>query len=448
MRKHDVRPLVAPSTKVPEAVVMTRSLTLAEREWARRISGVLALTLLGRLIGFVYPVLLLRQLDNAAAGLAFFFVNSAYFVVQPVSGGAAMAMVSPIAAASTDDERAQWLRAAANAFVPGIALASVVAVIACVTTSAPVLPMLTMVVGLSVDTMYFQLLTARHRYTAAASYRLIANVAQLAALVFVLVLGFRSVTLVVAIFAFSYVVGFAAVEPGQQALIALARRVVSATRKQRRRLIKTAIPTAITGLAYSGITGADTYLVRLTHHDLVAPYGAAKTLAAPFLLVSLALATIVQPETARADGVKAASLRSRIIRLGAGGGAIGIASCWAFSGIAVHLMYGGRYPAAATTLGWLGTGTTLLGLHTLLQVWCWGRGLYVVPLISLGTGAVTAIAVNLALVPRLGAPGGGVAMCLGAAVAMVLILHLSSKPALRHAYRPARAIVRLGDRPS
>jgi O-antigen/teichoic acid export membrane protein len=426
-----------------------RTVTRGEREWLRRISGVLVVTLLGRLIGFLYPVLLLRQLDNAAAGLAFFFINSAYFVVQPVSGGAAMAMVSPIAAASTDDERAQWLRAAANALVPGVMAAMAVAIFACVTSNAPVLPMLAMVLGLSADTMYFQLLTARHRYAAAATYRLISNVAQLAALVVVLALGFRSVTLVVAIFAFSYVVGFAAVEPGQRVLLSLAQRAVSATRSQRRRLIKTAIPTAITGLAYSGITGADTYLVRLTHHDLVAPYGAAKTLAAPFLLVSLALATIVQPETARADRTQAASLRSRIIRLGAGGGAIAIAACWIFSGIAVRLVYGARYPAAVTTLSWLGAGTTLLGLHTLLQVWCWGRGQYVMPLISLVTGAGVAIAANLALVPRLGAPGGGVAMCIGAAVAMVLIVGLSSKTDLGdQPQRLTRATVRLGNRAS
>lgn len=425
-----------------------RALTLTETAWARRIGLVLVITLLGRLIGFLYPVLLLRQLDNAAAGLAFFFINSAYFVVQPVSGGAAMAMVSPIAAASSDDERAQWLRAAASAFVPGIALASVVAIVVCVTSSAPILPMLAMVLGLTADTMYFQLLTARQRYVAAASYRLIANVAQLAALVAVLVLGFRSVTLAVVIFASSYLVGFVAVEPAQRVLIGLARRAVSATRAQRRRLIATAIPTAITGLAYSGIIGLDTYLVRLADHDLVAPYGAAKTLAAPFLLVSLALAMIVQPETARADRMQAAGLRRRIIRLGAAGSTIAIAACWIFSGFAVHLVYGARYPAAVTTLAWLGTGTTLLGLHTLLQMWCWGRGQYVTPLITLGTGAATAVAANLALVPTLGAPGGGAAMCLGATVSTALILHLSGRTAAPRSRPLWRVDVGFDDRAS
>ena len=189
--------------------------------WVKRISAVVSITFLGRLIGFLYPVIVLRRLDSHAAGLAFFFINTGYFVVQPVSGGPAMAMVRPIAAASGDREQAQWLRAATTVLLPGIIFATTVALIVCLTSNAPVLPMLLMVVGLSADTMYFQLLTARSRYTAAATYRLIANIAQLAALLFVLTLGFRSVTLVVGIFARSYIFGFAAVEPRQRALIIL-----------------------------------------------------------------------------------------------------------------------------------------------------------------------------------------------------------------------------------
>ncbi len=402
-----------------------KTFTLGEKVWVRRISAVVAITMLGRLIGFLYPVLVLRQLDNSSAGLAFFFINSAYFVVQPVSGGPAMAMVRPIAASSNDDERAQWLRAAATITTPAIALALVVGVTVCVTSSAPVGPMLLMVVGLSADTMYFQTLTARYHYVAAATYRLISNIAQLAILVLVLALGFRSVPLIVGIFASSYAVGFAAVEWHQRTLTELLRRAVSATRAQRRTLAKTAAPTLLTGLAYSGIVGLDTYLVRLANPDLVAGYGAAKTLAAPFLLISLAVMTIIQPETARADLTSAMALRRRILRFGACGGAIAIVICWTLSGPAVHLVYGTRYPEAAMTLSWLGTGTTLLGLYTLLQMWCWGRGRYIAPLISLGVGAMAAIGCNILLVPNFGARGAGIAICLGTAVATALLVGLS-----------------------
>lgn len=393
--------------------------------WIRRISTVVAVTLLGRFIGFLYPVIVLRQLNIGAAGLAFFFINSAYFVVQPVSGGPAMAMVRPIAAASDEDERAQWLRAATVITMPAVALALIVGVTVCVTSGAPAAPMVLMVVGLSADTMYFQILTARYRYVAAATYRLIANVAQLVVLVLILTLGIRSVTLVVATFASSYFVGFAAVEWRQRTLTDLAKRAVAATRVQLLTLMKTAMPTLLTGLAYSGIVGLDTYLVRLVNPHLVAGYGAAKTLAAPFLLVSLAITTIIQPETARADLRSAIALRRRILRLGACGGAVAIAACWTFSGPAVHIVYGTRYAEAATTLSWLGTGTTLLGLYTLLQMWCWGRGRYTAPLASLGTGALAAIGCNILLVPHLGARGAGVAVCLGTTVATLLLIFLS-----------------------
>jgi O-antigen/teichoic acid export membrane protein len=369
----------------------------------------------------------LRQLDSHAAGIAFFFINSAYFVVAPVSGGSAMAMVRPIAAAATDDARAQWLRAAATTVVPAVTLSLVVAVAICTTCNAPVLPMVLMVVGLSADTMYFQILTARHRYVAAAVYRLVANIAQLGALVLVLALDSHSVTLIVGIFALSYAFGLAAVELHGHTLLALMRRAVSSTHLQRRTLFMTALPTLITGLAYSGIIGLDTYLVRLANPDLVAGYGAAKTLAAPCLLVSLAVTSIIQPEAARATTNAATMLRKRLLVFGASGSTVAIAACWAFSGLAVHVVYGARYPEAVMTLRWLGTGTTLLGLHTLIQVWCWGRGHYIAPIISLGTGAVMTIVSNVMLVPHLGGRGAGVAICLGTAVAMVMIVGLSGR---------------------
>lgn len=395
--------------------------------WLRRISAVIAVTLLGRLIGFLYPVLVLRQLDSHAAGLAFFFINTAYFVVQPVSGGAAMAMVRPIAAAASDDERAQWLRATAPTMVPGVALALIASLTVCLTSGAPWFPMLLMVVGLSADAMYFQILTARHRYVAAAVYRLVANIAQLAALLLVLAFDIHAVTLIVAIFALSCAAGFAVVELEERTLLDLMRRAVSATTAQRRTLARTAMPTLITGLAYSGITGLDTYLVRLANPTLVAGYGAAKTLATPFLLVSLAITTIVQPEAARATTNAATLLRKRLLVLGASGAIVAIVACWLLSGVAVHVVYGARYPEAAITLRWLGTGTTLLGLHTLLQVWCWGRGRYIAPIISLGTGAAITIACNILLVPHLGGRGAAIAVCLGTAVATVLIVSLSRR---------------------
>ncbi len=404
---------------------MTITIGDSKAVWARRISAVVSITLCGRLLGFIYPVLVLRHLDHDAAALAFFFINTGYFVVQPVSGGPAMAMVRPIAASSSNDEQAQWLRAAGKILVPGVTFAAILAVIVCVTSDAPVFPMLLMVAGLSFDTMYFQTLTARTRYTAAATYRLIANIAQLLAIVLVFTMGLQSVTLVVGIFALSYFFGFAGVEPRQRALIDLMRRRVVATHNQLRKLAITAVPTLLTGLAYAGIVGLDTYLVRLASPNLVAGYGAAKTLASPFLLIPIAVVTIVQPETARADATRANALRRHLLLFGLLVSAVAIVGCWTLSGFVVSIIYGSRYQEAATTLSWLGTGATFLGFHTLLQVWCWGRDRYVPPMISLSTGALIAISCNLLLVPSLGAEGAGIAVCGGTAVAACLLVILS-----------------------
>lgn len=394
--------------------------------WARRVSAVVLLTFLTRLVGFIYPVLVLRELSPAIAGLAFFFINTAYFIVQPVSGGPATALIRPVAAAADDDARARWVRAALSLAVPGVAASLAIGTLLCLTSSAPMLPMVVIVLGLSADIFYFQLLTARHRYAWAASYRLIANLGQLAVLVIALAAGIRSVSVVVAIFAGSYLVGFAVVEPRERVLISLLRRGARATRLHTRTLVRAGVPTALTGLAYSGITGFDTYLVRISGQGLVATYGAAKTLAVPLLLVSFAVTTIVQPETARLGDVAANRLRRRMLAIAVPMVAVALVVAIGVAGPVIHLLYGARYPTAITTFRWLAGGVAVLGVYTLLQAWCYGRGRYGAPLTSLAAGACVATGTNLTLVPALGAPGAGIGVLAGSTVACTLLLLLTS----------------------
>jgi O-antigen/teichoic acid export membrane protein len=410
--------------------------------WARRVSLVVLLTLFTRLIGFVYLVVVLRTLPTAAAGLAFFFINTAYFVVQPVSGGPATAMIRPVAASLDDDARARWLRGALALGVPGIAASLAIGAVLCLTSSAPFLPMIVIVIGLSADIFYFQLLTARHRYASAAGYRLIANVAQLVVLVIVLAAGLRSVLGVVAIFAGSYVVGFAFVELRERALVGLLGRGVRATAGHMRTLLRAGVPTALTGLAYSGIAGFDTYLVRMTNGDLVAAYGAAKTLAAPMLLVSFAMTTIIQPEAARLDDAAASRLRRHMLKMAIPVVTVALLAAIGLAGPAVHLLYGDRYPAAVATFRWLACGIGVLGVYTLLQSWCYGRGRYRAPFVSLTAGACVAATTNLLLVPILGTSGAGMAVLIGSSVACALLLLLTrERSALWSAgVKPRRAV--------
>jgi O-antigen/teichoic acid export membrane protein len=403
-----------------------RAFTQGQTLWAQRISGVVLLTLLTRLVGFIYPVVVLRQLPAASAGLAFFFINTGYFVVQPVSGGPATAMIRQIAVASDDDERAQWLRAALSLAAGGVALCIGIGATLCLTTSAPLFPMLVVILGLSADIIYFQFLTARHRYAWSAGYRLISNVAQLAVLLIALALGMSSVLLVVAVFAASYVVGFSIVEARERVFISMIRRGVQATARHRHVLLRAAIPTALTGLAYASIVGFDTYLVRLNRESLVPTYGAAKTLAGPLLLVSFAVTTIVQPEAATLGCADAKALRRRMLIMAAPVAAVAVLIAVALAGPVIHLLYGSRYPAAVATFRWLAAGTSVLSVYTLLQSWCYGRGYYRAPLLSLAAGACAAVATNLLLLPRFGAPGAAMGVLVGSSVACVLLLMFSS----------------------
>lgn len=402
------------------------TITQTKTIWVRQLSTVVSLTLLTRLVGFLYPVVVLKELSASDAGLAFFFINTAFFVVQPVSGGPATALIRPVAAAANDTIRAQWVQAALKVAVPGVVLCWAIGVLLCLTSSAPLLPMLVIVVGLSADIIYFQLLTARHEYTWAAGYRLIANLAQLAILAVALMTGWRSVFGVVAIFAGSYGVGFVVVETQKRVLIDLVRHKVHTSAYHWRTLLRAAVPMALTGLAYSGITGFDTYLVRLTHPGLVASYGAAKTLAAPLLLVSFAVTTIVQPETAKLRDAEAYVLRRRMLVLAMPVMATALILANGLAAPLIHLLYASRYPAAVTTFRWIAAGVAVLGVYTLLQSWCYGRGRYRAPLSSLAVGACTATAINIMLVPRLGAPGAGIAILGGSISACALLLLLTN----------------------
>jgi O-antigen/teichoic acid export membrane protein len=408
----------------------------------RTATAVVGLTLVGRALGFLFPVLILREFDTQAAGLAYFLINTAYFVVQPISGGPAIAMIRPIAASGSEPEQAQWFHAATITVFPAVLISVLIGVLLCLTSAAPVPPMLILIAGLTTDAMYFQLLTAHRRYVEAATYRLVANVAQLLALLAMLFVGLHSVIGAVIIFSSSYLAGIFFTEIVRPTLLSVLRLKAKATRSQRRILLITAIPTSLTGLAYSGLTGLDTYIVRLIHPDVVATYGAAKALTAPVLLVSLALTTMIQPEIARRSKGDAALARHRLIRVASLGVVGAVAASWALAGFAITVIYGARYPEATMALRWLATGTAILGFTTLLQSWCWARAQYLVPLVSLGCGAAVALIADLLLVPSLKATGGGVAMSLGSATSAVLIV-LLSRPTQRDAGNVTGALGRL-----
>lgn len=351
-----------------------------------------------------------------------------------------MAVVRPLAAASDDADRADWIRVALRAAVPAVALSVAIGVPLAVSADASWLAMTYLVLGLSADAMYFQILTGRRRYMTATVYRLVANVAQLAITVALLVAGVRSVHVFLGVFGGSYVLGMAAVElRGAGVLPMLRLPSAHAVSARLRRLLAASVPSALTGYAYAALAGLDTYFLVLNRRDMVATYGAAKTLSVPPLLVAYALGNMVQSEAAHATPEDAAALRRRILRGGLLVAAAGTGVACAVAAPAVHLLYGHRFPQAPGALRLLAAATALLGLHSLLHTWAFGRGKYHYPLISLSLGILPAVGLNLALVPAIGITGAAAGVLAGTVVAVGALWLLTGRLAAVGADQPALA---------
>jgi O-antigen/teichoic acid export membrane protein len=206
-----------------------------------------------------------------------------------------------------------------------------------------------------------------------------------------------------------------------------------------RRLLAASVPSALTGYAYAALAGLDTYFLVLNRRDMVATYGAAKTLSVPPLLVAYALGNMVQSEAAHATPEDAAALRRRILRGGLLVAAAGTGVACAVAAPAVHLLYGHRFPQAPGALRLLAAATALLGLHSLLHTWAFGRGKYHYPLISLSLGILPAVGLNLALVPAIGITGAAAGVLAGTVVAVGALWLLTGRLAAVGADQPALA---------
>lgn len=363
----------------------------------RKAGGTLFITLAARGIGFLVPVLILRETDHQVAGLAFLTIQLAYFASQPVAGGPAIAAIAPLAASQSRQASIEHFQAMVVLSLQALCLSMGLAACLGLLTATTSWGVCVITLGVCAEAVYFQLCNAESAYIRAALARMSSNILQVLSVGILIASGHGSLTAIllaygVALLATAIAMwflfrgfSFARLSPWRPITRAIAT------------LRRSSYLTFGASLAYSALIVADTTALSFFGRSSLAEYGAAKTLASLPLLVGITLTVIVIPETAKTRPSLHGRQLKRLVQLGFSGMFALLALTTLGGSLLITTIYSGRYDGAKLILAILVVGTASLSFHSLLQGWCLGINRPRLPFISLVTGATTTIVLALLL---------------------------------------------------
>lgn len=377
--------------------------------------------LVARALGFLFPVIVARLLGRDDFAIAAFVISTGFFAGELILTGYPTALTRAIASEPSDDRRASWVASAMVGGVPLLIGACVLAGVLAVGGSAPAALVILVVIGLTIDAYYFSLLRGLRRFTWLAIYRVSANLAQILLLLVAAAAGWTSLGLVVAIYAAVYVVPMIVIEHYDHPIASALTGRFRADRERLRSLTAFAIPALVSGVAYGAIFGFDVFFVRVFAPAELADYAAARALAVPMFLVPYALAVVLMPRAAAASRIERRGILIRALVIGIGASVAGWLGYVLLGAQLVDVVFPPEYAAARSPLTTLIPGVALLGVYSLVSQWTLGIGRPYVAATSLSAGALTTILAHLVLTASLGSVGAGLAIALGAGVALSII---------------------------
>lgn len=375
---------------------------------------------IARALGFAFPLALARAVGRDDFALVYFFISTGFFVGELVLAGFPTSLTRFLAAPGAMP-RGAWLVSAIAAGLP-LLLASILAGIA-FAGAADADPRLlaVMIVGLTIDAYYFAGLRGLSRFTLLVAYRIGANLAQILLLLGAWWLGLATVPVVVAIYAFTYLVPILAIEVAVGPVRALVGPAARVSRELLGPLTRFAIPALISGTAYAAIMGLDVYWVRVLAPAELADYGAARALAMPMSLVPFAIGVVLLPRVAATEPAGQVRLLRQALAATTVAAAAAVAGYVLLGAWVVGVVYPDGYEAAADLLPLLATAMGVMGVYSVLSQWWMGRGRPGPAAASLVVGAVVAAVAHVVLDPRLGAVGAAWSMLIGGAVAVAIL---------------------------
>ena len=373
-----------------------------------------------RALGFVFPLVLARVLPRPEFALVYFYIATGFFVGELVLAGFPTSLTRFIAA-PTDRPLGGWWWSSIVAGMPLLVASILLGAIVAGDAAADPALLAMVVVGLSIDAYYFGSLRGLGRFALLAGYRIGANLAQLVLLVVAWWAGVATVPVVVAIYAFTYLVPILVIEVATGPVRGILRTRGRPSVDLMRTLTAFAIPALVSGTAYAAILGLDVYWVRTLAPADLADYSAARALAMPMGMVPFAIGIVLMPRVAASEARVQVGLLQEAVAVTTVTVALAVVASAVLAPLVVGIVYPATFTKAASLVPWLAAAVGTIGIYSVVTQWWLGRSRPVVPATCLVIGALVAAGAHLALDPTWGGQGAAAAMLVGSAVALVLL---------------------------
>jgi O-antigen/teichoic acid export membrane protein len=275
-------------------------------------------------------------------------------------------------------------------------------------------------VGIAVLETYREVQRGLDRYAAMMSVYVIANLVQLIGILILGGLDVRSPSVFLIVYGLSSAVALVLVLPIMPVGLKFVRERISLVRA--REIFRFNRPLLLQSVFFAIWFGSDLVMVqRLMSTEATGNYGVAKALVQVLMLAPTAIGTAILPRMARL-GEKSVS-RYMLAALGL----TGLATVPLVAGAAllgprlILIVFGTKYPQAATPLTILAIGMGLYGFYTVMgSIWV-GLGRPAIDPVATGTAMACTLAIGVTMIPRMGLAGAALAFTIGAAARLAVI---------------------------
>jgi O-antigen/teichoic acid export membrane protein len=275
-------------------------------------------------------------------------------------------------------------------------------------------------IGLAVLQTYREAQRGLERFAAMTIFYLLANIAQLATVLVLAALGFRTAAVFLTVYGLSSLVALALVQPIAPLALRFVRQAVDLERMMAvARFIQ---PLILQTVFFAVWFGADLILVkRLLSADDAGNYAAAKALANAVYLAPSAVSGVVISRVARLSEISLRGFIVRVILLGTVVTTPLLVIFILFGQQIASVIYGTRYPDVSGPLAILSIGMAIYGMYLLLSGSWRGLGRPGIDAWATGAGTLLTTGLGVFLVPRIGLIGAASAFTAGSLTQLIVI---------------------------
>lgn len=275
-------------------------------------------------------------------------------------------------------------------------------------------------VGIAVLETYREVQRGLDRYVAMMSVYVVANLVQLIGILVLGNLDVRSPSVFLIVYGLSSAVALVMVLPIMPIGLNFVRERISVSRV--REIFQFNRPLLVQSVFFAIWFGSDLVMVQhLMTTEATANYGVAKALVQVLMLAPTAIGTAILPRIARL-GEKSVS-KYMLAALGL----TSVVTIPLVSGAAllgprlILIVFGSKYPQAATPLTILAIGMGLYGFYTVMgSIWV-GLGRPAIDPVATGIAMACTLAIGMTMIPRMGLAGAALAFTIGAAARLMVI---------------------------